>query len=301
MSTTKNLFSILADDIEEPDLVAVKAAPAAQKEVVKPNTSSKKEDVPPRSARPEKAKPKKPSGSKTEDAFNDKSAGRQANRTRPTDGAAPRRGGARGGRRQFDRQSNEKADSQKQVEGAWGGPSTELQDEKAADVSAKKELAEEGADAEAAAAAVEDNSKTLEEYLAELALKKTGDKLEVRKANDGEDGKWGATVALVRDESESANPLFAGLKTKAPKATKAKKEKQVVDFEPVFAERRPARDGPRGERSERGRGGARGGRGGARGGRDGARDAKPARAPKAAPAPAFKVSLSNTTDFPSLQ
>ncbi|KAK9325702.1 hypothetical protein V1517DRAFT_314086 [Lipomyces orientalis] len=312
-----NKFSLLADDIEDPD-IAPSAPVPPPKEVVKQSTSSKKTDEPPKTARPENARPNRGPRNANEEAARDKNAGRSANRSRPTDPDAPRggrggRGRGRGGsRRQFDRHSGALPDSEKQVAEAWGSPATEWKDEQASKVDASQEFAEVKAEdvadtgattngapepvaADPVPVAEEDHSKTLEEYLEELQVKSAelGPKLPLRKPNEGEDpNTWGTIVSKEADEDDS--PYIAGLKPKSKEAkAKVKKEKIVVEIEPRFAD-------PAGAR--RGRGGPRGGRGGERGGRGGRGRGRGGRgassAPVASSAPA--VNLTNLSDFPSL-
>ncbi|KAJ8103240.1 hypothetical protein POJ06DRAFT_65840 [Lipomyces tetrasporus] len=327
-----NKFSLLADDIEDPD-IAPSPPVAPPKEIVKQSTSSKKTDQPPKAARPENARPNRGPRNANEEAARDKNAGRSANRSRPTDSDAPRggrggRGRGRGGsRRQFDRHSGALPDSEKQVAEAWGSPATEWKDEQASKVDASQEFAEVKAEDVADTGATtngapepvaedpvpapeeEDHSKTLEEYLEELNVKSAelGPKLPLRKPNEGEDqSTWGTVVSKEVDEDDS--PYIAGLKPKSKEAkAKVKKEKIVVEIEPRFADpagSRRGRGGPRGGRGgERGgRGGERGDRGGERGGRGGRGRGRGGRgassAPVASSAPA--VNLTNLSDFPSL-
>ncbi|KAK9368343.1 hypothetical protein V1509DRAFT_623805 [Lipomyces kononenkoae] len=333
-----NKFSLLADDIEDPDITPTPTPPPA-KEVVKQSTSSKKTDQPPKTARPENARPPRGPRNLNEDAVRDKNAGRSANRSRPTDAEVPRggRGGARGrglgrggSRRQFDRHSGALPDSEKQVAEAWGSPATEWKDEQASKADASQEFAEGakgGEDAaetgattngeiatpevasevpaeDSAPVPEEDNSKTLDEYLEELHVKNAelGPKLPLRKPNEGEDqSSWGAVVS--KDDEEDESPYITGLKPKSKEAkAKVKKEKIVVEIEPRFADpagSRRGRGGPRG-----GRGGERGGRGGDRGSRGGGRGrGRGGRGASSAPPVASSgpaVNLTNLSDFPSL-
>ncbi|KAK9362479.1 hypothetical protein V1504DRAFT_438698 [Lipomyces starkeyi] len=318
-----NKFSLLADDIEDPD-IAPSHPPPPPKEVVKQSTSSKKTDQPPKTARPENARPNRGPRNLNDEAARDKNAGRFANRSRPTDPDAPRggrggrgRGLGRGGsRRQFDRHSGALPDSEKQVTDSWGSPATEWKNEQAskADISQEfaevkaEDVADTGATTNGAAEAIpedaapateEDHSKTLEEYLEELHAKSAelGPKLPLRKPNEGEDpSTWGTVVSKEAEEEDS--PYITGLKPKS-KETKAKvkKEKIVVEIEPRFADPSVARRGRGGPRG--GRGGERGGERGGRGGRGRGRGGRGASTtPVAASAPA--VNLTNLSDFPSL-
>ncbi|KAK9479823.1 hypothetical protein V1514DRAFT_327464 [Lipomyces japonicus] len=301
----KNPFSLLVDDAEEADTVPSPAP--APKLVVKSTTSSKKADQPPKSAKPENARPSRPSRNANEDAIRNKGVGRSANRNRgvPAEGEANSAKTARAnrGKRQFDRQSNAPRDSQKQVEESWGSNSTELKDEVASKADANAELTSADAtDAGVADAEVpeEDNSKTLEEYLEELKLKtaELGPKPTIRKLTE-DTSSWGTVVNHEEPQVEE-DSFFAGLKPKRDTVkSKKQKEKVVIEFEPQFVDPNAA--------SRRGRGGPRGGaRNGGRGGRNngprgGARNNGASTAPVTASVTASaKIDLSSTTDFPAL-
>lgn len=132
----------------------------------------------------------------------------------------------------------------------------------------------------------EDNTLTLEQYLAQ---KKEQDaslvpKLEGRKANDGvDDSLWKDVVELKKGEDEQA--YFAG-KGKAPPKPRAKKEEKVfLEIDARFE--RPSRGGRGGRGGDRGDKGGRGGRG---------RGAGRGRPNGAAPV----VNVDDPTAFPSL-
>ncbi|KDR85034.1 hypothetical protein GALMADRAFT_312933 [Galerina marginata CBS 339.88] len=119
----------------------------------------------------------------------------------------------------------------------------------------------------------EDNTLTLDQYLAQQKEKDTAvPKLEgTRKANDGADDIWKDAVAIAKNEEEEA--YFVGKGKSAPKARTKKEEKVYLEIDARFerpdrgGRGRGGRGGDRGgDRGDRGRGGrARGG--GARGGR----------------------------------
>ena len=177
------------------------------------------------------------------------------------------RGGARGrGGQRFDRHSQTgKTDTDKKVHQGWGGDdgNAELKDEAAADTDAAKEATAgdswdtPATDGAAAAGGddkpprkertpePEDNTLTLEQYLAQEKEKLDVPELETRQVS----ADWKDVKPLEKEEEET---YFVGkTKTSAPKARQAKERESVeVNFAP------PPREG-----GGRGRGG-RGGRGG---------------------------------------
>ncbi|BEJ04091.1 hypothetical protein CcaverHIS641_0112660 [Cutaneotrichosporon cavernicola] len=202
-------------------------------------------------------------------------------------GARGPKGGARGGRA-----------------GAPGAPGAEKKtgpaptenwtnEEGKAELSAEnqgeKDVADDGAETPAAAAAVEeaeaeDNSKTLDQYLAERATAALGGQLakkETRQVADDVEGKQ-----FEREEME--NFFVGGKGPKEKKERAPKKEKIRIEVDGQFAQ--PAR-APRGDRPERGA--PRGGRGGNRG--RGAPRGGAARAPRQAPA-----NVADESAFPAL-
>ncbi|KAF3918776.1 hypothetical protein AA313_de0200507 [Arthrobotrys entomopaga] len=276
------------------------------KEVVKKNTSSKKADVAPKATPVDTSRPapRRPRGEGNDAAFRDRGAGRESNRSRPTDesgGLRERRGG-RGGRgggygggrgRQFDRHSGtDRVDTDKQVSQGWGSNDREWKDEQAGENIAQAEATEEktaaaaeGEGQEAAAAEEpaaepepEDKTKSFAQYTRELAERAPVEELpEARRANEGarDNKKWATAKELVKEEDED---YFIGGSGKS-KNVKQRKEKAVVEIDHGF--RRSSADrggrggggrgsyGSRGDRPPRGgsnRGEYRGGRGGSRGG-----------------------------------
>jgi len=118
----------------------------------------------------------------------------------------------------------------------------------------------------------EDNTLTLDQYLAQQKEKDSAvPKLEAtRKANDGADDIWKGAVPLEKNEEEEA--YFVGKGKSAPKARTKKEEKVYLEIDARFerpdrgGRGRGGRGGDRGgDRGDRSRGGR--GRGGARGGR----------------------------------
>ncbi|KAG9234255.1 hypothetical protein BJ875DRAFT_18954 [Amylocarpus encephaloides] len=273
-------------------------------------------------------------------AFRDKAAGSANNRSKPTGDSAqqdraPRGdrapntygGRGRGGNRNFDRHSRGVGgDSEKQAAHGWGANegNAELKDEQAGEALAESDakawqaeqqnaaLTVEGAavdGAEAPEPEPEDNSKSYEQYLAELAEKKLAlgaGVPEARKPNEGgkQDKKWANAKALSKEEEED---FVAGSGGKA-KRERERKQKQVLDIDQRFVEA-PERGGRGGFRGGRGRGDGqpRGGRGdgnfrgrGDRGGRG--RGDGSFRGPRGGPRGGGSTSI-NTEDtraFPSL-
>ncbi|KDN41134.1 hypothetical protein K437DRAFT_258372 [Tilletiaria anomala UBC 951] len=194
------------------------------------------------------------------------------------------RGRGRGGRgrgREFDRHSaTGRTDSGKAIAQGWGGddPKREqdaeegavldaVAEESSVATPANGETKADGAEAAAAdagaPAAVEevDNTKTLDEYLAEQATKKAainGTKAPTPRQAD-EWKEFGTKVQKASEDSESYFAATASSKESA-RAQKARKEKQAVEIDTYFEA--PA-SGERGVRG--GRGGSRGGAGRGRG------------------------------------
>ncbi|CAG8951017.1 hypothetical protein HYFRA_00006414 [Hymenoscyphus fraxineus] len=260
-----------------------------------------------------------------EGAFRDRNAGSANNRSKPTDEARPARGDrapntyggrGRGGPRNFDRHSRTVGgDSEKQAAHGWGATEgqAELKDEEAGEALAKAEAkdAEGAADAEIAEPEPEDNSKSYEEYLAELAEKKlalgTGVP-EARKPNEGskQNKKWQTAKELSKEDEEDFVAASAG----KAKRERERKQKQVIDIDQRFVEA-PERSGGRGGfRGGRGRGDgpSRGGRGegfrgrGDRGGRGrGDGNFRGSRGgPRGGSGPSASINTEDTSAFPSL-
>ncbi|KII93514.1 hypothetical protein PLICRDRAFT_171257 [Plicaturopsis crispa FD-325 SS-3] len=246
-------------------------------------------------------------------------------------GGARGAGGGGGRGRPFDRQSQTgKTDSDKKLHNGWGGedPVQELQAEVAAETDANAEAAAPdgdawgapaggdsaawaapAGDADAAAPAAEDGEKrgrrerepeeedntlTLEQYLAQKKDESVVPKLEARKANEGAEDWKDVTPLAKGAEAE----YFAGKAKSAPKPRVKKEEKVFLEIDAHFE--RPSRGPPRG-----GRGGERGGRGGDRGGR-GTRGDRGAGRGRGAPRGragnngAANVNVDDETAFPSL-
>merc|ERR1712098_980390 len=119
----------------------------------------------------------------------------------------------------------------------------------------------------------EDNHKSYEEYLADLAEKKLAlgaGVPEARKPNEGskQDKKWANAKAIAKEEEEDFVAAAAG----KAKRERERKQKQTIDIDQRFVEAPEQRGGGRGGgRGGRGRGDgpSRGGRGEGRGGRGG--------------------------------
>ncbi|EPS44304.1 hypothetical protein H072_1708 [Dactylellina haptotyla CBS 200.50] len=329
---SKNMFDLLGNDIVDED----ETPKAPMKEIVKKSTTSKKADaLPTKTAAPvdsTRGAGRRPRGEGNDAAFRDRGAGRENNRSRPTDesGAfnrgdrAPRgRGGSGRGRgRQFDRHSaTDRVDTDKQVSQGWGSNkgNSEWNDEQAGQNIAQAEATDENAAAavttegetqeaneEPVPETEEDKTKSFAQYRAEIESRAPVEELpEARRANEGarENKKWATAKELVKEEDEE---YFIGGKSKQKNLkTRKEKEKQVVDINHSFQGGSTVRGGNRG-----GRGGARGdrpprggsGRGeyrGSRGGR-GATAAAAATATTSSEAAPPKNSASASRSFFSL-
>jgi len=298
---SKNIFELLGNDPPEDD-DAPKVIP---KEVVKSvNTTRKRDEKVAPSAQsvtggyaPRGDRRGRGGGRYTgnEQAFRDRDAGRDSNRSKTTeDGVSPRggqgrgRGGRRGGR-EHDRQSATGiGEHEKQAAHGWGAQKgeSEWNDEIAAAEIAQKDAAgtsdpsdpnatEEGEAAEPEEP--EEKTKTLDEYLAERAARQAdlGPPQEIRRPNEGtQNKKWANAKAIERDEE--SGDYFAG-ESKDKTRNRERKQKQLLDIEPRFVEPRENRRG--GDRGGRGgRGGERGrGRGAPRGDRGDRGSDRPAR------------------------
>jgi plasminogen activator inhibitor 1 RNA-binding protein len=107
----------------------------------------------------------------------------------------------------------------------------------------------------------EDNTLTLDEYLARQKENDLVPKLEVRKANDGADETiWDGATRLEKTDGEA---YFSGKTKSAPKARTEKKEKVFLEIDATFPRPSRGRGGDRDLGEGRGVGRARGrGRGG---------------------------------------
>lgn len=221
-------------------------------------------------------------------------------RGRDSRGGRGGRGGGRGGRggRAFDRHSaTGREDTAKSVRQGWGGEDAESEQklEEAAKADAEKEEAadEQGADKKRVPEEEEDNTLTLDQYLASQAEKRLAMAAAAPRAVEA-DESYGQK--LDKNEGES---YFAGQAKKSSSAPRQRKEKQLVEIDASFAP--PARAG--GDRPPRGRGGARGGARGGRGeGRGAARGARGAARGGSRPAKSSNpaVNLADESAFPSL-
>ncbi|KAG4410741.1 hypothetical protein IFR04_016123 [Cadophora malorum] len=269
-----------------------------------------------------------------EGAFRDRNAGSANNRTKPTEDGRQDRparaqgtydGRGRGGSRRggnMDRHSRTVGgESEKQAGHGWGANegTAELADEQAGEAIANAEAKEalggdaaptDGAVAEADAEP-EDNHKSYEEYLADLAEKKLAlgaGVPEARKPNEGskQDKKWANAKAIAKEEEEDFVAAAAG----KAKRERERKQKQTIDIDQRFVEAPEQRGGGRGGfRGGRGRGDgpSRGGRGEGRGGRGEGRGGRggPSRggrggnsgAPRGGSAP---INTNDKSAFPSL-
>ncbi|KAF8203614.1 hypothetical protein BJ912DRAFT_202823 [Pholiota molesta] len=143
----------------------------------------------------------------------------------------------------------------------------------------------------------EDNTLTLDQYLAQQKEKDDiVPKLETRKANDGADDVFKDAVALSKNEEEDA--YFVGKTRSAPKARAKKEEKVYLEIDARFE--RPDRGGRGRGRGGEGRGGE--GRGGEGRGGDRPRGTRGRGAPRGGRqnGSAPVVNVDDQTAFPSL-
>lgn len=244
---SKNLFSVLDD---EPAVAKAGAVPTTRK-----STSSKKTDEAPVRTVPGASAPKQRAANVNgnEAAFKDKSVGRNANRSRATGDDSGRKPPRKTANRPDRKSQTGKVDSDKKVKMGWGDDNKELEEEQAAAAIAKDERSQ---DAQAEQPVVEeepDNTKTLEEYLAELSTKSVKTDRSVRAPNANavdSDNKWTAV------EKTAEADLFVGAEAKKEKV-KARKEKSILEPEITFVSEssssgRPSRRDNTAKRSDRG-------------------------------------------------
>lgn len=221
------------------------------REIVKKTTSLKKTDTPPEKKRPSKNKPA-PTGN--EAAFRDRNAGRAANKAKSTEvPPAPKKGGKPKSLPGDRKLRSGKVDSEKALKQAgWSDKDAakELEIEEAAEADAEAEAAEDAQSLEPKVA-----KKSLQEYLAERNSQGAG--LVTAKATRKVEAIEGEKIEKVKEE-------FVAPSVEKKQKQKARKEKQFLDFSPVFADE--ARESPRGGKGGRG---GRGGKAGAKGGRGG--------------------------------
>lgn len=282
---SKNPYDVLGNDLPEDDTPT-----KAPKLVVKNTTSTKKQEEKPvrDTAAGGNRGGNRNKYTGNEQAFRDRGAGRENNRSKDTDqqgglrerGDRGGRGGrGRGGRREYDRHSGSGRDEhEKQVAHGWGATegNSEWNDEIAGQELAQKDAAgADPADPNASTDAADENAapaeeeeevaKTYDDYLAELAQRQAnlGPRTDVRRPNEGsrEDKKWANAKALDKADEE----YFAG-EDRDKTRTRQRKQKNLLDIEPRFVEPRENRRG--GDRGGRGGRGDRGGRGGRGGGGD---------------------------------
>lgn len=166
----------------------------------------------------------------------------------------------------------------------------------------------EGADGATPAAPVEevDNTKTYEQYLAEMTAKKAtlGGKAAAPRTVDADDSKWsGFGSKVVKGESGDGDYIASTISSnKGAGRQREKKEKQLLDIEQNFNTPPVASRGGPGGRGGGG-GGARGGSGAGRGrgegrGRGGARGG--ARGGRGGASAGANVNLNDQSAFPTL-
>lgn len=193
----------------------------APKEIVRNTGSSKKADVPPASADPSKAK-KKAKVTGNEGALKNK----VNNKTVPGPSATP----SKHSKKSFDRHSRSgKTDSAKKLKQGWGSDDKRDVDESAAAADAEAEAEDEANTVDESPAV---QKKSLQDYFAELALKKDEFASKtVRKANQGAEDKWTESETITKDQEAFIQPTQGKkLKSKAPK------EKKFLDIDAKFAD-----------------------------------------------------------------
>ncbi|KAJ5760921.1 hypothetical protein N7520_008077 [Penicillium odoratum] len=277
---SKNLYELLGND---PELDPSRPAPPPARAVDRPAPRVGKRDAPKEAPAAPAAAPRSENrrgGRVTagnEAAFRDRNAGRNNNRSKPTEEAEGQTSRPRGNRPpRGDRQSRTgQTDTRKQVQQGWGGESGEKtwDDERVGETIAKDDEKEPQTPAEEVEEA--DKSKSYDDYLAEKAARDSLAAKPVRAANEGTkaDKKWAAATELKREEGEAA---YIAPTAEKKQREKQRKEKNFLDVDMRFVEqpRSGPSNGPRGDRPARG--GARGGdraprgdrpaRGGPRGG-----------------------------------
>ncbi|KAG5360930.1 hypothetical protein CJU89_4028 [Yarrowia sp. B02] len=267
MSVSKNLYEILGNVEEDSNKVIV------TKELTKNTGSSKKN-----------ASPKDP-GAALGASKKSSAPLRDQNRAKSTEPQAEKKGKPARNPRPDRRSQTGKSDSAKKVGKGWGDSKGKLADEKAGETIATKDEAEPETPVEAPVEEP-DNTKTLEQYLAEqkAATAKLASGRSVRQANAGAESKYSEANKLDKEE---ASDFVAASKAKNVR-NRARKEKVLLEIEPAF----PANRESRGERSDRAPRENRGGRDGKRGGDKKGFRTQERKAPS--------VNLSSASDFPAL-
>lgn len=236
------MFQLLGNDVEEPSVVPNQPP----REVVKPTSGTRKDDVPPPKADPARAKKKQEAGG-NEGAIKTKLDNRSA--------AGPSNTPSRHFKRQYDRHPRERRkETGKKDKQA-------LQDDDERDLEARVEGTEDASaeleTGDPADAAPAEPKKSLTEYFAELqvAQLQLDGRKQQRQPNQGAEDKWGPVQKIEKEQSSYVAP--STVKKSKPRNTK---EKKFLDFDAKFEDETP-RSAPRG-----GRGGSRGGfRGNSRG------------------------------------
>lgn len=256
MASTTNPFDLLGNDVEDTNV----QPPKPPKEIVKKNTSSKKQDVPPPSADPSRANKNRPKPTGNEAAIRDRTREKNKRRDVPAD-TKPKHPKSKAGDRhsRADRNDTHKKDVQ-----GWGeGANREAEAEMKGEQDAQNDEAEDSEEAK------QDTppKMSLQDYLNAAANNDLNKKPEVKKAAPIED----AELMVKQDEV-----LVEPTKVKSVKG-KQQKTKEFLDFDAKFVDTsKPPRGGGRGGFSGRGnrQGGNRGGRGG-RGGPRRVKDSNP--------------------------
>ncbi|AQZ15870.1 STM1 (YLR150W) [Zygosaccharomyces parabailii] len=239
MASAPNPFDLLGNDVEDPNVLP----PKAPREIVKANTSSKKQDVPPPSADPSRARPR-PKLTGNEAAIREKTRERNKHRDPPLD-TKPKHPKAK----YSDRQSRSaRTDSHKKEVQGWGdNAKREMEAEEEGERDAK---AQEAADAEVDEKTQNTPAKmTLQDYLNEVSSSNPlNKKAEAKKVAPLEDAQL-----YVKEDEVLVEPT----KVKNVKG-KQLKSKEYLEFDAKFVDSgRPGRGN--GNRGGFSRGGGRGG------------------------------------------
>ncbi|CAR28891.1 ZYRO0F14344p [Zygosaccharomyces rouxii] len=257
MASTTNPFDLLGNDVEDTNV----QPPKPPKELVKKNTSSKKQDVPPPSADPSRANKNRPKPTGNEAAIRDRTREKNKRRDVPAD-TKPKHPKSKSG----DRHSRTaRTDSHKKDVQGWGeGANREAE----AEVQGEQDAQDEEADESEESKQNTPPKMSLQDYLTAASGSGLNKKPEAKKAAPIED----AQLMVKQDEV-----LVEPTKVKNVKG-KQLKTKEFLDFDAKFVDTsKPSRGGGRGGFTGRGnrQGGNRGGRGGNRGGQRKVKDNNP--------------------------
>lgn len=211
------MYHLLGNDVEDDSI----PAPVATREVVKNTGSSKKADVAPAKADPARAKTNKSKPSGNEGALKTKVNNKSI--------SGPSSTPSKHSKKSFDRHSKTgKTDSAKKLKQGWGSDDKREVDESAAQEDADEEAAEEASEVDVSP---EQQKKSLQDYFAELELKK----------QEFSAAKPTRTVAPIDGEVIEKEQETFVQSTQAKKfKSKVQKEKKFLDIDAKFADDAPA-------------------------------------------------------------